>query len=63
MTAEAPQLVASKGVILVSEAFTEINAGLVIVLASGHQGPLQELSLLSLNGIRMSSLPCHSSLP
>ena len=33
-------LVASKGVILVSEAFTEINAGLVIVLASGHQGPL-----------------------
>ena len=26
-----------KGVILVSEAFTEINAGLVIVLASGHE--------------------------
>ena len=45
MTAEAPQLVASKGVILVSEAFTEINAGLVIVLASGHQGPLQETEL------------------
>ena len=36
---------ASKGVILVSEAFTEINAGLVIVLASGHQGPLQETEL------------------
>ena len=45
MTAEAPQLVASKGVILVSEAFTEINAGLVIVLAAGHQGPLQETEL------------------
>ena len=45
VTAEAPQLVASKGVILVSEAFTEINAGLVIVLASGHQGPLQETEL------------------
>ena len=43
VTAEAPQLVASKGVILV----TEINAGLVIVLASGHQGPLQETELAS----------------
>ena len=29
-----------KGVILVSEAFTEINAGLVIVLASGHENPI-----------------------
>ena len=29
-----------KGVILVSEAFTEINAGLVIVLASGHESPV-----------------------
>ena len=29
-----------KGVILVSEAFTEINAGLVIVLASGHKSPV-----------------------
>ena len=30
----------AKGVILVSEAFTEINAGLVIVLASGHAPPI-----------------------
>ena len=30
----------AKGVILVSEAFTEINAGLVIVLASGHEPPV-----------------------
>ena len=30
----------AKGVILVSEAFTEINAGLVIVLASGHDPPV-----------------------
>ena len=29
-----------KGVILVSETFTEINAGLVIVLASGHESPV-----------------------
>ena len=29
-----------QGVILVSEAFTEINAGLVIVLASGHESPV-----------------------
>ena len=29
-----------KGLILVSEAFTEINAGLVIVLASGHDPPV-----------------------
>jgi hypothetical protein len=27
----------TKGVILVSEAFTEINAGLVILLASGRE--------------------------
>ena len=36
-TATAPR---PKGVILVSEAFTEINAGLVIVLASGHESPV-----------------------
>ena len=30
----------AKGVILVSEAFTEINAGLVIILASGHEPPV-----------------------
>ena len=29
-----------KGVILLSETFTEINAGLVIVLASGHESPV-----------------------
>ena len=45
-TTEAQQPVASKGVILVSEAFTEINAGLVIVLASGHRSPLQESDLV-----------------
>ena len=45
VTAEVAQFRASKGVMLVSEAFTEINAGLVIVLASGHQGPLQETEL------------------
>ena len=44
-TIEAQQPVASKGVILVSEAFTEINAGLVIVLASGHRSPLLESEL------------------
>ena len=37
---------ANKGVILVSEAFTEINAGLVIVLASGHCTPIQESDLV-----------------
>ena len=35
-----PSLHGIKGVILVSEAFTEINAGLVIVLRSGHAPPL-----------------------
>ena len=35
----------TKGVILVSEAFTEINAGLVIVLASGHSSPIPEADL------------------
>ena len=45
-TIEAPQPAASKGVILVSEAFTEINAGLVIVLASGHRSPLLESELV-----------------
>lgn len=34
-----------KGVILVSEAFTEINAGLVIVLASGHESPVPTAAL------------------
>ena len=36
----------AKGVILVSEAFTEINAGLVIVLKSGHASPVLEADLL-----------------
>ena len=45
VTLRAPQPAASKGVILVSEAFTEINAGLVIVLASGHRSPLLETEL------------------
>ena len=35
-----PTLPLPKGVILVSEAFTEINAGLVIVLASMHTPPV-----------------------
>ena len=35
----------TKGVILVSEAFTEINAGLVIILASGHASPITEADL------------------
>ena len=35
-----------KVIILVSEAFTEINAGLVIVLASGHRSPIQESDLV-----------------
>ena len=35
-----PALTSPKGVILVSEAFTEINAGLVIVLASMHTPPV-----------------------
>lgn len=34
-----------KGVILVSEAFTEINAGLVIVLASSHESPVSVTAL------------------
>ena len=45
VTLRALQPAASKGVILVSEAFTEINAGLVIVLASGHRSPLLETEL------------------
>ena len=45
VTLRAPQPPASKGVILVSEAFTEINAGLVIVLASGHRSPFLETEL------------------
>ena len=35
----------SKGVILVSETFTEINAGLVIVLALGHESPVPVTAL------------------
>jgi hypothetical protein len=38
-----------KGVILVSEAFTEINASLVIVLKSGHPGPVLEAALRNTN--------------
>ena len=38
--------VANKGIILVSEAFTEINAGLVIVLASRHRSPIPESDLV-----------------
>ena len=45
-TAETPKPVANKGIILVSEAFTEINAGLAIVLASGHRSPIQESDLV-----------------
>ena len=45
-TTETPKPVANKGVILVSEAFTEINAGLVIVLASGHRSPILESDLV-----------------
>ena len=45
-TPEAQKPVANKGVILVSEAFTEINAGLVIVLASGHGRPILETDLI-----------------
>ena len=39
----------TKGVILVSEAFTEINAGLVIILASGHVSPIAEADLADPN--------------
>ena len=35
----------TKGVLLVSEAFTEINAGLVIILASGHEAPISKAYL------------------
>ena len=38
-----------KGVILVSEAFTEINAGLVIVLKSGHTNPVPMAELMDIN--------------
>lgn len=38
-----------KGVILVSEAFTEVKAGLVIVLKSGHEGPIPESDLFDVN--------------
>jgi len=40
------QNLANKGVILVSEAFTEINTGLVIVLASRHRSPIPESDLV-----------------
>jgi hypothetical protein len=39
----------TKGVILVSEAFTEINAGLVIVLKSGHTSPVPMSDLMDIN--------------
>ena len=39
----------TKGVILVSEAFTEINAGLVIILASGHESPIAKADLADSN--------------
>ena len=42
---EAASACRPKGVILVSEAFTEINAGLVIVLASGHESPVPVTAL------------------
>ena len=44
--AEIPKPVANKDIILVSEAFTEINAGLVIVLASGHRSLIPESDLV-----------------
>ena len=44
--AETSKPVAIKGIILVSEAFTEINAGLVIVLASRHRSPIPESELV-----------------
>ena len=39
----------NKGVILVSEAFTEINAGWVIVLKSGHASPISMSDLTDVN--------------
>jgi hypothetical protein len=39
----------NKGVILVSEAFTEINAGLMIVLKSGHASPISMSDLTDVN--------------
>jgi len=45
-TAEISKPVATKGIILVNEAFTEINAGLVIVLASRHRRPIPESDLV-----------------
>ena len=44
--AETSKPVTIKGIILVSEAFTEINAGLVIVLASRHRSPIPESDLV-----------------
>ena len=44
--AETSKPVAIKGIILVSEAFTEINAGLVVVLASQHRSPIPESDLV-----------------
>ena len=58
VTLRAPQPAASKGVILVSEAFTEINAGLVIVLASGHRSPLLESELeTQMNSLLLAAKP------
>ena len=45
MTPAEPTRHQNKGVILVSEAFAEINTGLVIVLASGHSSPIPESDL------------------
>ena len=45
-TAEISKPVVTKGIILVSEAFTEINAGLVIVLASRHRSPIPEADFI-----------------
>ena len=39
----------NKGVILVSEAFTEINAGLVIVMRSGQTSPVPMSELMDIN--------------
>ena len=44
--AETSKPVTIKGIILVSEAFTEINAGLVIVLASRHRSPIPVADLV-----------------
>ena len=63
VTLRAPQPAASKGVILVSEAFTEINARLVIVLASGHHSPLLESELeTQMNSLLLAAKPTLTML-